>query len=128
MYRIVLRVAAALSACGVAVAPALADDNDTCRYGIGDAKIAACSRVIQQNPKNASAFNSRGFAYNGKGDYDRAIADLDQAIRIDPKFAVAYNNRGVAYHGKGQYDRAIVDLDQAIRLDPKYAIAYNSRG
>src|SRR5215468_4694098 len=118
MYRIVLRVAAALSACGVAVAPALADDNDTCRYGIGDAKIAACSRVIQQNPKNAFAFNSRGFAHNSKGDYDRAIADLDQAIRLDPKYAIAYNSRGNAYESKGEHDRAIADFDAAIRLAP----------
>src|SRR5579872_667419 len=55
-------------------APAAADDQATCRAGGGDA-IAACSRLIAANPRNASAFIARGIAYNNQRDYDRAIAD-----------------------------------------------------
>jgi len=32
-------------------------------------------QVIQLDPKNAAAFNSRGLGYAAKGDYDRAIVD-----------------------------------------------------
>jgi tetratricopeptide (TPR) repeat protein len=37
--------------------------------------IADYNQAIQLNPKYAKAFNNRGFAYNNKGEYDRAIAD-----------------------------------------------------
>ena len=56
-------------------------------------------------PKDAVTLNNRGFAYQSKGDYDRAIADLNEAIRLDPKLALAYNRRGLAYHHMGDYDR-----------------------
>src|SRR5450631_4313761 len=88
----------------LALAPAAAaDDQTTCRAG-GDNGIAACSRLIVANPRNASAFVSRGFTYNNKGDYDRAITDMNEAIRLDPKNAHAFNNRGFAYNGKHDYD------------------------
>src|SRR5215467_305007 len=119
MYRVLLCMAAALLAFDFASAPALADDNETCHKGTGEDSIAACSRLIQRNPRNAVAYNNRGIEYNHKGDYDRAIPDYDQAIRIDPKYANAYVGRGNAYHGKGDYVHAITDYGQAIRLDPK---------
>jgi Tfp pilus assembly protein PilF len=49
--------------------------------------------VIQRDPKNAKAFNKRGFGYAAKGDYDRAFADYDQAIQLDPKNAITYASR-----------------------------------
>src|SRR5471030_1058487 len=107
--------------------PAAADDQTTCRAG-GDNGIAACSRLIVANPRNASAFVSRGFAYNNKGDYDRAITDMNEALRLDPRNAVVFSNRGNAYFNKRDYDRAIADFSEAIRLDPKYIIAFNNRG
>src|SRR5580700_8300820 len=72
--------------------PAAADDQTTCRAG-GDDGIAACSRLIVANPRNAFAFANRGFAYNNKHDYDHAIADLSEAIRLDPKNPLPFNNR-----------------------------------
>jgi tetratricopeptide (TPR) repeat protein len=111
-----------------AVQLAIADDAGVCRQGTGDEAIAACSRTLALNPKDAVAYNNRGSVYNEKGDYDSAISDLNQAIELDPKLALAYSNRGWAYEGKGDYDRAISDLNQAIELDPKNARPYNNRG
>src|ERR1700722_10271700 len=108
-------------------APAAADDQTTCRAG-GDDGIAACSRLIFANPSNASAFFSRCFAYNNKGDYDRAITDMNEAIRLDPENAVAFSNRGLAYAGRGDNDRAIADYNEAIRLDAKSAAAFANHG
>jgi tetratricopeptide (TPR) repeat protein len=112
-------------------APAWADDRSTCYKGTGEHAIAACTRVLAHNPKDADIYYNRGNAYKnqklqGVGpemwrDYDRAIADYSQAIRLDPKYAVAYINRGISYEAKGDNDRAIADYDQAIRLDPKDA-------
>jgi tetratricopeptide (TPR) repeat protein len=130
MYRFALRMTAALSALGMAVALALADDRETCDEGTGQAPIDACTRLIVKNPGDVGAYINRGYAYQyGKHDYDRAFADYDQAIRLDPKNVAAYYNRGTTYqNGKRDFDRAIADYDQAIRLNPKYALAYRHRG
>ena len=81
--------------------------------------------AIGLDPKYAFA---RGFAYDAKGDNDRAIAEYGEAVRFDPKDAVAYHNRGRLYRVKGDNDQAIADYTEAIRLDPKYLEARNSRG
>ena len=64
------------------------------------------------------------FAYDEKGQYDRAIQDFDQANKLNPNNTNAINARGKAYNAKGQHDRAIQDYDQAIKLDPNYAPAF----
>ncbi len=111
---------------------ALRADRNTCtsETASDDATIKACTNIIDAQDKSdhAVAYYNRGFAYQNKGEYDRAIADYDQALRLDPKYAHAYNNRGGAYQDKGEYDRAIADYEQALRLDPKYAYAYYNRG
>jgi tetratricopeptide (TPR) repeat protein len=89
MYWVILCGAAALLLVATAVQPATADDRSVCASATGDEAIAACSRLLALDPKNAAAYNNRGWAYDGKGDYDRAIADLDQAIWLDPKNANA---------------------------------------
>ncbi len=101
--------------------------------GDWDRKIAGCTKMLARGASESAsnraiAYNNRGWAYDEKGLYDRAIADLDEAIRLDPNMANAYNNRGNAYSDKGLFDRGIADLDEAIRLDPKNASAYNNRG
>jgi tetratricopeptide (TPR) repeat protein len=79
-------------------------------------------------PQYADAYGNRGFAYAGKGQYDRTIQDYDRAIALNPNFGEAYYARGIVYDEKGQYDSAIQELDRAIALNPKYADAYNNRG
>jgi tetratricopeptide (TPR) repeat protein len=86
--------------------------------------IVHYDEVIRLDPKDAGAYIQRGFAYQGKGDYNKAITDCDEAIRLDPKNACVYIQRGFVYQGKGDYDKAITDYDEAIRLDPKNAGAY----
>jgi tetratricopeptide (TPR) repeat protein len=72
-------------------------------------------------------YGERGYAYQAKGDNDRAIADYTDSIRLDANNNVALIARGNAYLAKGDPDRAIGDYDHVIARDPKYAIAYNNR-
>ena len=87
-----------------------------------DVRIGACTAVIQSGQETplslAVAYNDRGYAYDDKGEYDRAIQDYGEAIRLNPDFAFAYNNRGIAYRSKGEYDRAIQYFNQVLRLKP----------
>ena len=71
---------------------------------------------------------NRGFAYDEKGDHDKAIEDYNKIIELNPEDADAYLNRGNAYYGKGEFDRAIEDYSKAIELNPEYARAYTNRG
>ena len=59
-------------------------------------------------------------AYDGNGDFDRAITDYDEAIRLNPGADDTYNNRGISYFHKKEFDRAIADHGQAIQLSAKY--------
>jgi tetratricopeptide (TPR) repeat protein len=95
-------------------------------------RIASCTAQIdsgQLSPERlAIAFNSRGFAFLIKKQYDRAIKDFGKAIEADPSYAAAFHNRGNAYRNKGQYDLAVADYDRAIALNPNFTAAYFNRG
>lgn len=97
-----------------------------------DQTIQGCDAVIASGRVKgddlAAAYGARGYAYNRKGDYARAIADHDVAIRMNPRGAMLLNNRGWTYNNMRQYQRALQDLDEAIRLNPRLAEAYNNRG
>ena len=96
-----------------------------------DTAIRGCTAVIQSGREDqrnlAIAFNNRGLAYYGKGDYETAIADLTQAVKLDPDYADAFQSRASAYSDKGDHAHAIADYDQSIRLNSHNPIAYNNR-
>jgi Flp pilus assembly protein TadD len=123
----VLRAAAALLTLGAALAEAAAGDIATCKAADGDDSIAACSRVIAQHPRYATAYYSRARVYGRNGDYDRAIADLDRAIRLQPKNADFYTERCWAWDSKHEEGRAIADCAQATKLDQRKAVTFGQR-
>ena len=106
-----LAVFALLIALQFPAAPLWADDWDSCMRTSGDESISVCTRAITsgrwRGANLARAYNSRGYAYDDKGEYDRAIDDYDQAIKLDPKYAAAYRNRCATYNNKTDYDSAI---------------------
>ena len=77
---------------------------------------------------HANAYNNRGIAYDGKGEYNLAIKDYTTATKHQLDYADAYNNRGAAYVKKGEYDLAIKDYTMAIKHQPDHASAYRNRG
>ena len=85
-----------------------------------DQQISGCTAAIrsgQFSGRNlAVAYNNRGLAYYGLGDYARAIEDLDQALRIDPGDANAYKNRAIAHCKLGQVKASLDDRMQTLRL------------
>jgi tetratricopeptide (TPR) repeat protein len=89
---------------------------------------AACTKVINADPRMAEAHNNRCFANNELQQYDKSLIDCNTAIKLDPKNASAYNNRGVAYEMRGEFDPALADYSKAINLYPKFATAFANRG
>jgi len=78
--------------------------------------------------EKALSFAKRGYDYEQKKDYNKAIKEYTKAIELNPKSAIYYNNRGVSYDDLGKYTTAIADYTKAIELNPKYADAYSNRG
>ena len=71
----------------------------------------------------AKAFNNRGLAYRGLGEFEKAIAEFAAAIRLDSADAGTFVNRGATYHSQGELELAIADYTEAIRLDKSLADA-----
>jgi lipoprotein NlpI len=84
--------------------------------------------VLAKFPATPVAYNNRGAARAGQGDFAAALVDYDRAIHLKPDYAKAYNNRGSAKVTLGNYGAAIPDLDEAIRLAPQDASAHFNRG
>ncbi len=66
----------------------------------------------------ATIYYTRATCWNGKQQYDRALADFTQAITANPRHARAYNMRGILWNLKGHHVRAIADFTEAIRIIP----------
>jgi tetratricopeptide (TPR) repeat protein/serine/threonine protein kinase len=90
--------------------------------------IQTYTQAIRTSPKDAIAYYNRGYVYNLRGEYDKAIADCSEAIAIDRDFAAAYSSRGYAYNAKQESEKALADCNEAVRLDTKSAFAYKERG
>jgi tetratricopeptide (TPR) repeat protein len=90
--------------------------------------ISLSSHALKVTKNNYMAYNNRGSAYAGLGQYQLAIEDLNKSILLKPNYNLAYCNRGIAYNGLGQYLLAIEDFNKAVRLKPDFASTYYSRG
>jgi tetratricopeptide (TPR) repeat protein len=75
----------------------------------------------------ARIFNSRGLAYQGLNDLDKAIDDFSNALELDDKNPEFSLNRANAFLGRKQYERARDDFSKVIALAPRSAAAYAGR-
>ena len=76
------------------------------------------TRSIQACP-TAEAYTFRGWAYEGQGRIDEAIAECHKAIEVDPTYGNPYNDIGAYLIAKGQLDEAIPWLEKA-KTAPRY--------
>jgi len=90
--------------------------------------IAAYDTAIQNRPKDAILYNSRGAAKRRSGDGQGAIDDYSKAIEIDPQYEEAFINRGMAKSYLEDTKGAALDFSRAIQINPKNAVAYYNRG
>jgi tetratricopeptide (TPR) repeat protein len=116
-----------------------------------DEAILELDRALSIDGKSADAYLYRGHAYvskgdrdrvtaddlppieqsqvyDGRGDYDHAIADYSSALALNPATPEILCARGHAYRRKGAYDRAIEDYTVALGVKPDCRDALNNRG
>ena len=64
--------------------------------------------MIEINPNNVDAWNSKGLAFSRHiGRYDEAIKSYDRVIEINPNNVDAWNSKGLAFSNQGRNDEAI---------------------
>lgn len=63
--------------------------------------------LIKANPKDAAAYNDKGYGYYRRGQFDLAEQHLRKAVEIDPKNALAWSNLGMALAQLGRYDESL---------------------
>jgi tetratricopeptide (TPR) repeat protein len=89
-----------------------------------------CDEALRIEPKNARAFDNRGFAYLKLGRPNDAIENSNAALEINPKLATSLYGRGLAKLQSGDREGAQVDMaaskmiqtdvaDQLARFDIK---------
>jgi tetratricopeptide (TPR) repeat protein len=98
------------------------------QVGYWQNSITLFDHTLKVTDHNWLAYDSRGIAYGGLGNYKQAIEDYDRAIEIKQDYLNAYYNRGIAYSGLGNYKQAIEDFNRAIEINPRLADAYYNRG
>jgi Tfp pilus assembly protein PilF len=87
-----------------------------------DRAVELYSKSIEIFP-TAEAYTFRGWAFEGMGRIDDAIAECRRAIEIDPDFGNPYNDIGAYLIAKGDLDAAIPWLEKAKnapRYDPRH--------
>jgi serine/threonine-protein kinase len=75
-----------------------------------DAALADLNKALELHPHDfAATYITRGFIYNRKRAYKKAIEDFDQAIQQAPKEANAYRGRMISRRATGDMAGAALD-------------------
>ena len=85
------------------------------RLGVVDYKLAEIYTVL-------------GRAYEGTGQFDKAIAAYQKATEVDPNYYKAWVNLGVAHRLTGNLEQAEKSYNQALIIEPNYAELHASLG
>jgi tetratricopeptide (TPR) repeat protein len=76
-------------------------------------------KAIDINPNQATAHNNLGFAYNAKGQCDRAIPCLKKALELQPKQVTIWDNLASALGEAGELEQARDTLAKLLTLIPQ---------
>ena len=90
--------------------------------------IASEAAPVEARQLTAEEWFERGYVFQKKKNFNKAIRCYTEAIRIDSNIATIYNNRGAAHSDNRDYDKALSDFNKAVEIDPTYATAYSNLG
>ena len=82
--------------------------------------------LVTAYPSDERVQNMVGNFYNGRQDYDKAIAAWEKAIAINPAYSPSYNSLGYAYRAIGEYGKAEASFQKYIALLPDDPNPYDS--
>lgn len=96
----------------------------------GIVRPKAVPQAIPVYDQTVQAYLARGIAYEGQGNYTKALADFNRTVKIDHNCASCFYRRGDIYYLKGNRSHAFANWNKALRLDsqnPASGITYYSK-
>lgn len=87
------------------------------------------TRLLEQEPDNVLALNSRANNYFKQRKMAESLADFTKAVTLSPNSSQLRVNRGnVLKNHNRQFEAAMADFDEALQLRPQNTFAVLSRG
>lgn len=86
-----------------------------------------CTKAIELNTDNATAYSIRGAIYYRLNDFNSAVADFNKAIALNSSDYRNFYNRGLAHVKLNDFRKAVEDFSGAIQLNPTDADSYYNR-
>jgi tetratricopeptide (TPR) repeat protein len=83
-----------------------------------DEAIAEFKRALELNSDYVPAYNSLGYAYLAKGDFDKAMEYLNKYKKRVPDQANPYDSMGEIEQARGRYKEAIKLYQKAQQINP----------
>ena len=93
-----------------------------------DLAIESFNKVLEINPKDATAYFNIGTIFLEKGEFGLAIKNYQKCLAINSNHAEAHDNMGSALKSQGNLTSAIEQFEQAIHLRPNFAQAHYNLG
>jgi serine/threonine protein kinase/Flp pilus assembly protein TadD len=89
--------------------------------------IEPFTKVTELQPDSLFGYQQLGAAYQGLGDYDRALANYQHSLTIRPN-PQAFSNIGAIHHLRGEYQQAVNSYRRALELRPNSHITWRNLG
>lgn len=83
-----------------------------------DKAASLLSKLINQQPDFAEAWNRRAVLHYVQGHYWEAIADCEEAIRLNPIHFGALHGLGLCHMAIGNYRSALRSFHRALNVQP----------
>lgn len=95
--------------------------------------LEACEKALEGDNRwgdssPALAWQERGIALAGLGQYEEGLTSIDRAIALNVNSSEIWNNRAATLWYLGRYSDAIASSDRATKINPKYAQAWFNKG
>lgn len=98
-----------------------------CGPTFADGGLAAVANDMRNHPQDVHNYVCRAGVYEGRRQFDLAIADWTNVTGIRPGDAKPYYFRARDFARQEDYEHALADLNTAIGLDGAYREAYLER-
>jgi adenylate cyclase len=80
---------------------------------------AFARRAVALDGADAEARSCLGWALQGRGEADGALAEIERALSMSPNLAIAHGHRGATLIFAGRPREGLAALETCIRLDPR---------
>ncbi|MDZ7957985.1 MAG: tetratricopeptide repeat protein [Aulosira sp. DedQUE10] len=76
------------------------------------------TKLINEQPDFAEAWNRRAFLYYSMGNYQKSLGDCQMVVNLNPVHFGALHGMGLCYAALGKYGEAIQAFQRALAIQP----------